>query len=38
LNSPRRPTAATLAAMNDAEVQETLAFNTLGQKRCGWRP
>lgn len=35
---PLRPSAASLAAMSDAEVAAMLAHNRKGQKLCGWRP
>lgn len=35
---PLRPSAATLAAMTDAEVAAALAHNRKGEKLCGWRP
>lgn len=38
VSSPMRPSAATIAAMSDAEVKDVLAHNRLGQKLCGWKP
>lgn len=35
---PHRFTAASIAALSDAEVKQELAFNKTGQKLCGWRP
>lgn len=38
ISRPLRPSAASLAAMSDAEVAAMLAHNRKGQKLCGWRP
>lgn len=35
---PLRPSAASLAAMSDAEVAAMLAHNRKGQRLCGWQP
>lgn len=37
-NSPRRPTAATVAAMSRAELDDLNAFNEKGALWCGWKP
>lgn len=38
LSEARRPSAATIATMTDAEVKRDLAHNELGQRLCGWKP
>ena len=35
---PMRPSAAEIAAMSDARVDEVLAHNAKGARICGWRP
>lgn len=35
---PLRPSAATVAALSDAEVKALLSHNRKGQRLCNWRP
>lgn len=38
VSSPIRLSAATIAALSDAEVKAVLAHNRKGQKLCNWKP